>query len=685
MAARKVLILGGGMAGLSTAYELTRPERAGQFEVTVIQQGWRLGGKGASARNLARRNRIEEHGLHLWMGCYENAFRLMRGCYEELGRTPGEPLATWRDAFMPRDTTVLMEHHDGGWHPWVQKFPVFDNEPGSSDDVAGPLELTLGLLRWMMSSISGAGASRFTPPKSACTGTQETSGSKILGRVIDSLVSVLEHGEAETLQPSFRAAVRLLRVFRTGMAAVLRRRLSDPEQRRLYLTIDFMVANTIGILQDDLLIAPDGTMATYPQWLDNLQRIEHLDYREWLGKHGCRTETLRSAIVRGLGDAVFNTGHDGAAGTALNGLVRLNLTFRGSVFWEMRAGMGETVFTPFYQVLKNRGVKFEFFSRVKNIKLDASKSFVESVQVARQADLLSGEYQPLIDVPHGSPPDVGVQPTLACWPTEPLWDQLVNGNALKGIDFESPAGGAHEQDETLSGFDEVVVAIPVGALRPIASELAEYNPRFDDMLRSLRTTRTQAMQLWFDRPAEDLGFKGDPAVLTGYADPFDTWSDMTHLGLVEDWGQAIAQCSYLCGSLDDDDVPGQTPLERTREIGKAWIESNMQDILPHFSQPSGVQWRMLEDPDDNTGDARLDAQYLRANTHPSERYVLSVPGSSRFRLRAHESSYDNVTLAGDWVKTGMNVGSIEAAAMAGLGAARAITEDEVLIVGDFED
>ncbi len=66
-------MLGGGCAAMAAAFELSRPEHAGRFEVTVYQMGWRLGGKGASGRG--RHDRIEEHGLHLWMGFYENAFR----------------------------------------------------------------------------------------------------------------------------------------------------------------------------------------------------------------------------------------------------------------------------------------------------------------------------------------------------------------------------------------------------------------------------------------------------------------------------------------------------------------------------------------------------------------------------------------------------------------------------------
>jgi uncharacterized protein with NAD-binding domain and iron-sulfur cluster len=88
----RVAIVGGGCAAVAAAFELTRPEHGGRYEVTVHQLGWRLGGKGASGRGVD--GRIEEHGLHVWMGWYENAFRLLRECYRELGRE-------WLDAFVP--------------------------------------------------------------------------------------------------------------------------------------------------------------------------------------------------------------------------------------------------------------------------------------------------------------------------------------------------------------------------------------------------------------------------------------------------------------------------------------------------------------------------------------------------------------------------------------------------------
>src|ERR1700722_17994284 len=94
---RRVAILGGGMAGLSAAYELTKTRSLrDQNEVTVYQLGWRLGGKAASGRDALGRNL--EHGLHVWFGMYENTFKMIQEVYDARDPTKTWALPTWRSA-----------------------------------------------------------------------------------------------------------------------------------------------------------------------------------------------------------------------------------------------------------------------------------------------------------------------------------------------------------------------------------------------------------------------------------------------------------------------------------------------------------------------------------------------------------------------------------------------------------
>ena len=83
-------------------------------------------------------------------------------------------------------------------------------------------------------------------------------------------------------------------------------------------------------------------------------------------------------------------------------------------------------------------------------------------------------------------------------------------------------------------------------------------------------------------------------------------------------------------------------------------------------------WDLLIDPESRIGEARLKAQFFRANVDPSERYIYAGPGTLRFRMRGDQSGFDNLFLAGDWTRNGLNVGAMESAVMSGMQASRAI-------------
>ena len=422
------------MAGLTAAWALSDPAVAGEVEsVTVYQRGWRLGGKGASSRGA--RWRIEEHGLHVWLGYYDNAFRLLRQVYGELDRpvtAPGCPIASWRDAFTPAGRVGVAEEAGGRWSSWVATFSGDADEPGGAPAGAGPptvaqfVRRSVQLLLDLSSSLGHgrppaapgvflSGSAR--PPGAGATAgdpSRSLSGFGDLARQAEAAALVAAVTTAEVLGSSARPVeplsslvVEHLDRLREDWAERVRR---DPAARRLWQVAGLVLACARGAASDGLLAGPDGFAA-----------IDHLDFRDWLAGHGASPETLGSPLVRGMYDLVF--AYEGgdperprfAAGLGLFLASKLFFEYRGSIFWKMRAGMGEVVFAPLYQALRARGVRFEFFSRVDQLHLSDDRRSVAAVTVARQARLADGvgAYDPLVTV--GG---------LPCFPARPQAEQL---------------------------------------------------------------------------------------------------------------------------------------------------------------------------------------------------------------------------------------------------------------------
>lgn len=76
-----------------------------------------------------------------------------------------------------------------------------------------------------------------------------------------------------------------------------------------------------------------------------------------------------------------------AAGVALRICLRVTMGYHGSIIYRMQAGMGDTVFTPIYKVLKQRGVKFQFFHRVDQLHLSPDGHYIETIDLGIQATL----------------------------------------------------------------------------------------------------------------------------------------------------------------------------------------------------------------------------------------------------------------------------------------------------------
>jgi hypothetical protein len=203
------------------------------------------------------------------------------------------------------------------------------------------------------------------------------------------------------------------------------------------------------------------------------------------------------------------------------------------------------------------------------------------------------------------------------------------------------------------------------------------------MLAYAATTRTQSVQLWFDQTAQDLGWNAtgaiEAAMLGTFAQPFGSWMDMSVTIAQEGWAASglptPKSVAYLCGPLDDTVALGVEHDAKTahvRQTCRTWLAAHSARLWPKASFSGDLAWSQLIAPSPCAGLARYDVQFFRANTNPSERYTLTLPGTTRYRLRPDDSGVDNLYLAGDWTANGFDVGCVEAAVMSGRLAARAV-------------
>lgn len=691
----RVAVIGGGCGGVTAAYELSRPEHAGRFEVTLFQEGWRLGGKGASGRGPA--GRIEEHGLHIWLGYYENSFRMIRDCYAELAeRGYGDEFGDWRKAFTPEPHIGLFAS-DGprGWQRWTGNFPPKAGLPG---DPIGPTDpptvagYLAGALAMLVTLLADVDVNR----RQAMAHTEGTPDqlleaiATIMRRGVFASAVVLCEGLA-LLQaaivsvPSARATPVLRLAERLG--ANLRRwtedrLLSDDPQRHVWEVVDVVVACIVGSFRHRLFTDPRGFDA-----------INDYDCRDWLRINGASEQALDSPFVRGLYDLAFAyvDGEQPAfeAGTALRGGLRMFFGYRGAPFWRMSAGMGDVVFAPLYRLLEARGVRFEFFHRLTNIGIAGdgpvgpeARSHVASLEFDIQARTLGGKaYAPLVQVA-GRP----------CWPSQPDWAQLESGAALaaRRVDFERHGQSRRVGTRRLAvgkDFDFVVLAVSLGAVPYVAREFLARDRRWREMVENVPTVATQAFQVWLSEDLEQLGWRGPPYIVSAFDKPFDTWCDMAHVVPAEGWSRPPATAVYFCSVLPQAQAApcdAAKSAEHVRASAEDFLSGRAGRLWPGALDSDGnFRWELLVDAaaDERpaksgaapAGPERLRTQYWRANVNPSDRYVLAAPGSSRFRISPLDFTYDNLTLAGDWTECGVNMGCTEAAVVSGRLAAHALS------------
>ncbi len=413
---QKIAILGGGLGSLTTAFALTsRRDWRSRYEITVYQVGWRLGGKGASGRNgePGYGHRIEEHGFHVWMGFYDNAFKMLKDTYAELARTTG-PFRKWTDAFKKHSQVVIEELDQGQRKRWQVEFPTGLREPGTL--------VRLGLLGYAgrMFKLLYKRLPDAPPHQQAVVAPLARLWQRIWRTTFIALLLALalaeyflrlgEHwvkrqlagsrsaGARAVLNPLGRLLTWIVRTVRAVVEAssqiviawAATADVSDPDDaRRLRIFFDLSLAVLRGIIVDDIIA-------------NGFDSIDHLEFKEWLSRHNARPESVDSAIVDSIYRGNFSfTGGDlnrpnFAAGVALHCFLRIFLDYKGALLYKMQAGMGDVVIAPLFQVLEKRGVRFEFFHRVDELVYDPDTKLITAIEMTEQVAVKGGEYRPLV-------------------------------------------------------------------------------------------------------------------------------------------------------------------------------------------------------------------------------------------------------------------------------------------------
>jgi hypothetical protein len=197
------------------------------------------------------------------------------------------------------------------------------------------------------------------------------------------------------------------------------------------------------------------------------------------------------------------------------------------------------------------------------------------------------------------------------------------------------------------------------------------------MLERGETVRTQGLQVWLAKAVEELRAPSERDLLdppaTGYAEPFDTYCDMSQLleAEVHPGEPGPRGVAYFCAVLPDS-VDASGAEGSVRNGARTYLEREAAAIWPGAVRDGVFDWDVLFDPEGRDGSDRLDAQYVTANVAGTDRYVTTPAGSVDARLRPDASGFENLVLAGDWTHNGIDGGCVEAAVISGERAAEAL-------------
>lgn len=588
----KVVVLGSGPASCAAAFYLAK---TGRYDVTMYTLGFRMGGKCAAGRNPDAGDRIEEHGLHAFLGFYHNALRTVREVYEVAGLPLAKGHGPWSaerlaagegpfaGGFLGTNVSGLMGQwphapDSPGWRYYDTSVAINAEVPGEIPfGEHGPtgfgraIKTTLSEAIHRARELKAREAGEAPAPggvaveragflertfrhiavrfgddgegdddehdlvdllESACHGLERLA----LGELVDAI----ERGSA-MMRAVTRMLVRLRDKARAEYADTVR---SSADKWFEWCGLEMMLTIAIGLLRDRAV---------------HLDRIDRYDLVEWLRMHGISPECERSPMVLFLYDMSFATSSTTpvrpdhlAAGVAIRWYLLL-LDYHGFQVYEFLYSCPQSLMTPYYRALRRLGVEIRFFHKVEALQVtrDDEGRRLAGIRLTRQATVKGGpgRYDPL-----WRPVVPGNPEHLPAWPDRPDYRQLEEGERLAEHDLEDawtrwPGVGTVELRQGVD-FDLCVCGMSLGALPAVVRDLTDPGrPTFCKpwarMIEGLTLCQTVSMQLWMERSEEELygpsgpvGMPSTTGLLTQFAAPESSFGNFTHLLQWEDWANA---------------------------------------------------------------------------------------------------------------------------------------------------
>jgi hypothetical protein len=365
-------------------------------------------------------------------------------------------------------------------------------------------------------------------------------------------------------------------------------------------------------------------------------------FTAWCVGKGLDVEITKKTWFRYVLDLAFNFPNEGSAYVGMYGFQRLMGPENSTVYY-LNGPLSEIIVAPVARLYRQLGGKIEFCTKVTGIELDPTTQRVMSLETQPTASP--------VPIPNADD-HVDWQPIGGSYSLEerpyPTGDPApATGSAARvlshGIDFDElvctlPVDSARALLRTTPGFERAVLEVPV--LRRIWG---------------LRTVSSLSLRIWLPRkvmPSDYttvvMGTPQPAATIIDYANRVSELRNGPWGSVIEFEGQ-----EGLHADLSDDEI--------VRELLDSFV------TLPFVDRPKVDIDAIVA----QTGGHHYD---FRRNCAHHMRYLLMEPGHFKYRPDQEERPYENLTFAGDWVRSSQPTASMEAAVRTGRVAANLLRE-----------